>query len=311
MTVLVLALDALDAGLVEHFDADAFRLETAGRLETFARTKDVPYTPEVWATVATGLPPEEHGVTAAGTSEWDNPALSLASRVTGRLPEGTRGTLGRMVRRRTGERERISETDCESLFDAPDAAVHNWPGVHDGRPLQRAWDLMNAVAEGTPRHEFERELFGQAAGQFGWAREMLAHPVSIAGVHVHALDAAGHAYADDEAALRQAYERIGGFVAEVEAALGSADELLVLSDHGMHTDFFPPDADAGADVGGHSWRAYAATTADSLPPSVFDVREWVEARADAGSDPRPATVEGGDDRIDMPTDRLRELGYLE
>ena len=305
MTVLVLALDALDEGLIDYFDVDAFRLASSGPLETYAHTKDVPYTPEVWATVATGLGPEGHGVTAAGTSEWDNPVLEFVSRFTGHLSEGTRGTLGRFVRRQTGERERIGETDRESLFDADDAVVHNWPGVHDGRPLQYAWDLMNAVAEGMGRSEFERDLFGQAAGQFGWAREMCRHPVSVAGVHVHALDAAGHAYADDEAALGHAYERIGGFVDEVVDALGPDDELLLLSDHGMRTAFYPPDA--GDDPASHSWRAYASTTAENRPESVYDVREWVESRAATAT----SIGDGVDEDIEMPTDRLRELGYLE
>ncbi|ELY82098.1 alkaline phosphatase family protein [Natrinema gari] len=305
MTVVVLALDALDAGLVDHFDLDAVRLESGGEIETFANTQAVPYTPEVWATVATGLEPAEHGITGSGTSEWANPALDLASTVTGRLDESTRGTLGKLVRSRTGTRERIGETDRESMFDADDAVVHNWPGVADGRPLQRAWDLMNAVAEGMPRHAFERELFGLCAQQFGWAREMLAHPVSIAGVHVHTLDAAGHAYADDEAALGRAYDRVGGFVDEIVAALGEDDDLLVVSDHGMRTAFYPPDA--GETPASHSWRAYASSTAETCPRSVYDVRRWVEERA-AQSETGAA---GSDEGIDMPTDRLRELGYLD
>ncbi|ELY86897.1 alkaline phosphatase family protein [Natrinema altunense] len=305
MTVVVLALDALDAGLVDHFDLDAVRLESGGEIETFANTQAVPYTPEVWATVATGLEPAEHGITGGGTSEWANPALDLASTVTGRLDESTRGTLGKLVRSRTGTRERIGETDRESMFDADDAVVHNWPGVHDGRPLQRAWDLMNAVAEGMPRHEFERELFGLCAQQFGWAREMLVHPVSIAGVHVHTLDAAGHAYADDEAALARAYDRVGGFVDEIVAALGEDDDLLVVSDHGMRTEFYPPDA--GEKPASHSWRAYASSTAETSPKSVYDVRRWVEERAAAAG----ASASDDDVGIDMPTERLRELGYLD
>jgi hypothetical protein len=164
---------------------------------------------------------------------------------------------------------------------------------------------MNAVSEGMGRSEFECELFGQSAGQFGWAREMLNHPVSIAGVHVHALDAAGHAYAADEDALRRAYERIGSFVDEVVDALGPDDELLLLSDHGMRTAFYPPDA--GEDPASHSWRAYASATGDSRPESVYDVREWVESRAATAT----ATADGADDGIEMPTERLRELGYLE
>ncbi|MFC4543253.1 alkaline phosphatase family protein [Halosolutus amylolyticus] len=309
MTVLVLALDALDAGLVEQFDLDAVHLETSRDLETFALTQDLPYTPEVWATVATGLPPDEHGITGGGTSEWDNPVLEGLSRVSGRLDESTRGTLGRFVRSKTGERERIGRTDAESMFDADRAVVHNWPGVADGRPLQRAWDLMNAVAQGMPRSEFERELFGQCAQQFAWAREMLRHPVSIAGVHVHALDAAGHAYADDEAALRRTYDRVGEFVREVVDALGEGDDLLLLSDHGMRTEFYPPDA--GENPATHSWRAYASSTTDSCPQSVYDVREWVEEQARKTRVESEGIEDSAGERIDVPTEHLRELGYMD
>lgn len=168
MTIVILALDALDAGLVEYFNVTEFKLETSREIETFAHAKDTPYTPEVWATIATGLGPEEHGITGSGISEWSNPVLEFVSRFTGRLSESTRGTLGRFVRDKTGEREQLGETDSETILDHDGAVVHNWPGVHDSNDLQYAWGLMNAVAEGKPKHEFERELLELAAEQFGW-----------------------------------------------------------------------------------------------------------------------------------------------
>jgi len=301
MTVIILALDALDAGLVEHFDIDDFRLGSSTTIETFAHSKDEPYTPEVWASVATGLGPEKHGVTKSGTSEWDNPLLEFASHFTGHLSEGTRGTLGRFIRNATGEREQIGSTDEPTIFDRSGAVVRNWPGVDDGRDLQYAWDLMNAVADDMPKAEFERRLLGQCAEQFGWAREMLRHDLTIAGVHVHALDAAGHAYADDEAALRQIYERVGELVAELASILGEKDELLLLSDHGICTSFLPEDH--GEAVASHSWRAYASTTSKDVPRSVFDIRDWAD---DHAIDDKLA-----DESVEMPVEQLRKLGYME
>lgn len=301
MTLVVLALDALDAGLVEHFDVPEFQLESSREIETFAYTKeDTPYTPEVWATVATGVGPEEHGITGAGTSEWQNPILELASQFTGRLNESTRGTLGRFVRAKTGEREEIGETDVESVFDRPNAVVHNWPGVHDGSELQRAWDLMNAVAEGKPKQEFERELLGLAAQQFGWAREMLDHDVSLAGVHIHTLDAAGHAYSEDEDSLRHIYERTGEFVVEITDSLGAEDDLLLLSDHGMRTSFYGDNVDGGP--GSHSWRAYASSTVTDVPADVFDVADWIDEQITYN--------ETSSDDVDIDKQQLRELGYI-
>lgn len=300
MTVVVLALDALDAGLIEHFDATAFKLRSSQQIETFAHSKDNPYTPEVWATVATGLGPEEHGITGSGTSEWSNPIFEFASRFTGRLNESTRGTLGRFVREKTGEREKIGETNVKSIFDRDDAVVHNWPGVHDGSDLQRAWDLMNAVAEGKPKREFEQELLGLAAQQFGWAREMLNHNVSLAGVHIHTLDAAGHAYAEDEESLRRIYERVGSFVDKLVNALGPDDDLFLLSDHGMRTSFYGETSDGTP--GTHSWRAYASSTTDSVPADVFEVVDWIDDNITHN------TIDG--EEININKENLRNLGYI-
>lgn len=301
MTAIVLALDALDAGLVEHFELTEFQLKSSAAIDTFAHSQDEPYTPEVWASVATGLHPEDHGVTKSGTSEWDNPLLEFASRFTGHLSEGTRGTLGRLVRDTTGQRERIGSTDEPTIFDRNGAVVRNWPGVGDGADLQYAWDLMNAVADDMPRAEFERKLFGQCAEQFGWTREMLNHDFSVVGTHVHALDAAGHAYANDEAALERVYGRIGEYVTELRSAVSEGDELLLLSDHGIRTSFLPDDH--GEDPASHSWRAYASATTDDLPGSVFEVANWVDEYA--------TTTRVSDESIEMPVEQLRELGYME
>lgn len=300
MTVVVVALDALDAGLVEHFDIEEFRLRSSSDLETFARTKDDPYTPEVWATVATGRGPEEHGVTGAGTSEWDNPLLEFGSRFTARLPERTRGTLGRLARSTTNQRESIGHTDGKTMFDRDGAVVRNWPGVTHGSDLQHAWDLMHDVSEDMSKQTFERELLCLCAEQFGWAHEILNHDVSVAGVHVHTLDAAGHAYANDEDALRRIYRRVAEFVDSLCNTLGEDDELLVLSDHGMEVTFYGDD---DAEPATHSWRAYVTGTTTDLPKSVFDVVGWVDAHV---SDTR-----GESDDVEMPVEQLRELGYIE
>lgn len=302
MTLLIVAADAFDAGLMDHFDISVCDLGSSTEIETFAHSQDSPYTPEVWATVATGLSPEEHGVTGAETSEWNNPILEFGSHFSSHFSESTRGKLGRFVRQTTGERERIGRTDSSTIFDHEGAVVRNWPGVTDGRDLQRAWDLMYAVSQDMPKREFERTLLGLCAEQFGWAREMLRHDVRLAGVHVHTLDAAGHAYCRDEASLQHIYKRVGEFVGELREALSDDDDLLVLSDHGMTVSFYAPDAEKNP--GGHSWRAYASATTDDVPESVFDVASWVDAHIDT-------TATTDEESIDLPIEQLRELGYIE
>jgi len=176
--------------------------------------------------------------------------------------------------------------------------VRNWPGVYGGSDLQYAWDLMYDVAEDMPKGEFERKLLGRCAEQFGWAREMLNHEVRLVGVHVHTLDAAGHAYAGSEPDLEYIYGRVAEFVKELVAALDPEDEILIVSDHGMHTPFYDGER-------GHSWRAFASSTADSVPENVMEVADWVRSRLpEHGSQP-----ERGD--VDLPIQELQDLGYVE
>jgi hypothetical protein len=186
------------------------------------------------------------------------------------------------------------------MFEGNGRIVHNWPGVHNGEELKRAWNLM--WREGQTDAEFQRDVLGLAAEQFGWAREMLNHDVSVASVHVHLLDAAGHAYCDDREQLEKTYERAGEFVREIRDELGENDDLLILSDHGMVVDWYSDEDDRGGNPGNHSWRAFASSTRDTVPETVFEVFDWVNRNA--------STVNERSGRLDIDEERLRDLGYI-
>lgn len=302
MGLVVLGLDALDAGLVEHFDADPLRLQTHGDLETFAFMQDVPYTPEVWPTIATGLHPREHGVYSSGTSKWNNPVVDFLSTFTGRLPTQTRARLGNLATRWTGARYGIGETSKPTVFDGRKRVVHNWPGVANGEEIVKVWQIPNPD-ERQSVWGFERDLRGIGIQHFAWAREMLAHDVGLAGVHDHTLDMGGHVYARDEPRLRALYDWVGEQVTAIESALGPDDELLLVSDHGMVTAFYSENGDRGNEPASHSWRAYAASTTDSVPETVFDVAEWIERHVEEAS-------QADEETIDVPEEQLRNLGYM-
>lgn len=299
MTLIVLALDALDSALVEHFDIDSLKLETAEKMETVAHMRDEPYTPEAWATIATGEHPRDHTV-SGGTSAWDNPIADFFSNFTGQLSMSTRSKLGNLVERTTGAEYTIAEVEIPHMFEGDGRIVHNWPGVHNGEELKRAWNLM--WREGQTDAEFQRDVLGLAAEQFGWAREILNHDVSVAGVHVHLLDAAGHAYCDDRGRLKKTYERAGEFVKEIRDELGDDDDLLILSDHGMVVDWYSDEDDRGGTPGNHSWRAFASSTRDTVPETVFEVSDWVNRNA--------PTVSEKSGQLDIDEERLRDLGYI-
>lgn len=299
MTLVVLAIDALDAALVDYWDMDTLRLTRHTEVETFDNMREDPYTPEVWATVATGLPPEEHGVTDEGTSEWTNPLVDFASRFTGILPLHVRARLGDVAEDVTGAEYSLGRTDKPTIFDGDGRVVHTWPGAGPSDDVIAVWNMMKPH-QGNTHEEFERDVRGIGAQQFAWAEEMLDHNVVLVGTHVHTLDVCGHAYAEDEERYRAMYEWVAEWVTRIREQLGD-DDLLIMSDHGINTSFcevrdkYP---------GSHSYRAYAATTVDErLPASVFDVREWIEARVD-----RHTVYD--DAEVEMPEETLRELGYI-
>ncbi|MFB6200928.1 MAG: alkaline phosphatase family protein [Halorhabdus sp.] len=299
MTLIILALDALDAALVDEFDTDALRLSSSTRMETVAHVRDEPYTPEAWATAATGLHPREHGI-STGTSSWNNPVVDFLSNYAGHLSMAWRSKLGDFIEKTTGSEYTIAEVDAPTIFDGDDRIVHNWPGVHNGEELKRAWDIM--WREGQTRAEFDRDIRGLAAEQFGWAREMLNHDVSVAGIHIHLLDATGHAYTNDYDTLEESYRDAGRFVEELAKELEPADDLLVLSDHGMTVDFYSDEEDHANGPGAHSWRAYSASTTSSVPETIFDVHEWVDEHV--------TQVSSNEEELDIDEDRLRDLGYI-
>jgi hypothetical protein len=299
MTLVVLAIDALDPVHVTATRAEEFQLSTWGECETVAHMYDKPHTSEVWPSVATGRHPADHGVTKDNTSQWDNPVVDFASRFTGRLSGKYRAILGELAERLTGADWELQEVEEPTLFDGPGRVVHNWPGVHRGSELQRAWDVFRRANQNEmSKQEFDRRIRGIAAEQFGWCREMLAHDVNLVAAHVHVIDAAGHVYRRNEREYYDTYRWTAEKLAEVRSAMGPEDELLLVSDHGIETSWVTEDDNPGS----HSWRAFSATTLDTRPKSVFEVRSWIEAHVDE------TTRE--EDKLDVPEDQLRDLGYI-
>lgn len=299
MTLVVLAIDALDPVHVEASGTDEFQLSTWGECETFAHMYEKPHTSEVWPTVATGRHPSDHGVTEETTSEWDNPLVNFASRFTGRLSGRHRAILGEIAQRITGADWQLQEVESPTFLDGTGRVVHNWPGVHRGSELQRAWEVFRrANQDDMSAQEFDRQIRGIAAEQFGWCREMLDHDLNLVAMHVHVIDATGHVYRDDRERYYDAYRWTAKRLEEVRSVMAPDDELLIVSDHGIETSWVSGDENPGS----HSWRAFSSTTLDTRPKSIFEVRDWVEDHV------ADATTE--EDDLDIPEEQLRDLGYI-
>ena len=297
-TVCVLALDAADYELATRWDCDNLLLDEHAELETFTHTKDVPYTPEVWATVATGVGPEDHGI-SGDAQDWGNPILDAASKVTQYLPRRWRRLLGRPFRSSDGSEDgiQIRTSANETLFDAGE--VWLWPGIVDAPHLLEAWRWMSEASDDEITHErLRRDLIANTGQKLGWLSAMATLEVPIAGVHSHVLDTAGHIYADRPEILFEYYSIVDRMVGDLR---DRCDRLVLLSDHGIQT-----QETNDSQVGRHSMRAMvSAQGVEGLPQTVYDVRDWLTPQLfDATGD------DGGATGIGTPEEHLRDLGYL-
>lgn len=306
MTLVILGIDALDAQLVEYWNADAMQLDAYGAMDTYAHYNEQPMTLEVWPTVATGEHSRQHGT--GSKSNWDNSIVEVASNLLGpRLTNPVRAKLGRIIRRTTGADFELGAVDSDTIFDGDHRYVHNWPGTYNPTELQKVWRYIDRTTDeaGVPESEWDAELWANAAQKFGWVRERLRHRATLVATHVHVLDAGGHAYYNNEPHYREFYDRCGEYIDDVRAAMAPEDDLLILSDHGTRTGWTDPDAEG---LAGHSWRAFSASTTGDRPRSVFEVYDWVEAYIrEHGVDVSVETEQ----TVDTPEDVLRTLGYID
>ncbi|WP_306052632.1 alkaline phosphatase family protein [Natronococcus wangiae] len=297
--MIVLGIDAADYRLAKRWDLENLLLDNHASLETFSHSLDTPSTIEVWPSIATGLSPEEHGLSVGSGDrlEWENPVLKLGSRITSHLPTEVRYQLGRPFRRASAlESARIDES-VSHLFET--GYVRNWPGITPAREWGRASEWFGQVSRGElTDDEYVRREMGNDGQIIGWLEAQALSDVSLAGAHIHGLDHLGHVYAKRPEKLRNGYEIVDTLVGQLREL---ADELVIVSDHGMQQTL-TDDPEPGV----HSWHAMVSTTIDGeLPDSVFDVRSWIEARLEGET-----RAENGAATIDAPTEHLEDLGYL-
>ena len=297
-TVCVIALDAADYRLVKDWGLNNLLLEKHRPIETFAWSKDQPYTPEVWSTVATGVSPANHGIGETTQEiEWDNPLLRLASRITQYLPHTYRIALGAPFRDRGASRS--MQTIGEGIGTPFDATL-SWPGLPDEDHLRVVWKEMDRVNRGvvTPT-EVETTLYGYASQELGWLQGLATREYALIGTHIHLLDAAGHIHCQNQLGMREMYEWMDEQIGKLRQV---CDRLVLLSDHGMQVDWKGDDS-----PGGHSWDSYIATQGldEPLPGDVYDVRAYLETVKPKGS------MQSGTVSMDTPTKQLQDLGYIE
>lgn len=295
-TLCVLALDAADYRLAKEWNCTNILQEQHRGMEVFAHTFDLPYTPEVWTTAATGNDPTEHNV-KGNVRNWDNPALRVASTVTACFPANLRKMIGKPFRA-FGAGRSFDQTEDNHVFDT----VYGWPGITPAENLYEAWSWYTEAEEGNLTTDaLESNLKGNTGEEFGWLAAASLTDSGVVGVHSHVLDVAGHIFCRRPDRLRETYEWVDDLLGWIRDYV---DRLVVLSDHGMQT-----TATDDEEPGRHSWHALISSQGvdSDLPASVFDVSEWLASEAGTATHARKKD----NIDIDTPMNRLKDLGYLD
>lgn len=321
MTVVVLGIDALDPDLVDPASHPNLVLESYSSISTISSHTGEPSTHELWPSIITGLPPEEHGLVLSDGVAWDNSALRIGSQFGSYLlPNSVRSHIGRWL---------LNNTD-EDAFRTP-ASYYRKNGLttlFDNRTC-RTIGIPNYVTktEDTDReHElrqrmgdlFERDpeaVGGHATADLGafyeQCMEMLTTRIAqvrnavrvgsyeLVFGYTSGLDLIGHVTHDNPERQLNAYDSIDEFVGELWNDLEEQDELVVISDHGLQD-------------GVHTDEAMIASTSRDLVASVesvLDVKGAVEAELDRID--HESTDDGGGTELDEGVrEHLERLGYM-
>lgn len=344
MTTVVLGWDGLDYELATEWGlADLFGLNHR-RIETFDNeTLGKPHTAELWPSIVTGQPPDEHGVHAAGDSgaqEWANPLIQHAARVAQYVvPETVRTRIGQLLRARGAEMphrgpDYYAERGVSTVFDdrrALPLAVPNYRTERDGRygvladrGAQLAqvleWDSSGDHGRwhepGIAESVFDELLVGELHKKLGIVREAIQREYDLLFVWLGYLDTVGHvAPVVDEAGYQaRSYRQAAQWTRELRSELADGDALITVSDHGLRDGYHTHDAFLGSTDS----RVLDGTE------SVLDVRAAVDAvtptrpTADHAEDDDHVPVREGYRHEATTTERsaadvrgqLEDLGYL-
>ncbi len=324
MTVVVLGIDALDPELVDSEAHPNLTLEAHHAIDTIGSSAGEPSTHELWPTIITGLPPEEHGILLDDGVEWGNPVLDLGSRLADYvLPESVQTRLGAWLLTNT-------ETDAfrkpatyygreglSTLFDgraAKPIGIPNYvvdPEEEDrehtlrrslGDLFERDEDAMGSHRSSDPWTFYEQCLEMLMIRLARARRAYRSGEYELVFAYTSGLDLVGHvAYADERLQI-EAYAEADEFVGELRDDLGEDDELLLVSDHGLQD-------------GVHTDEAMVASTSEQMVESigsVLNIRDAVESELRTGGHEPTPRRRAAEDAAQGETvrEQLEGLGYM-
>ncbi|UTF54797.1 alkaline phosphatase family protein [Natronosalvus rutilus] len=291
-TFVVLGLDAADYDLVKKWDCENLLLSNHNGIDTFAHSLDVPATYEVWPTIATGVFPDQHGVTLPSSWEKKNRGFRFLEEIGTRLPKLLKSPAIKIKHSVEGHE---TKTSLDHMFNNGD--VYNWPGLTSCPDWEQEGEWFSAVKnKSMSEQNFRRNHLANAGKGIGWLSGMSQAGTPVVGAHVHILDHMGHLYGKRPEKLESIYNEVDELVGWLH---DQVDRLLIVSDHGMQT-----TATDDPQPGVHSFRSMVSTTEKGgLPEDMTAIREWVESRVKNNGEENMT-------EIDAPMQHLEDLGYL-
>lgn len=262
MTTVVLGWDGLDyrlAGKYGFRDSFADHHKEIESIDNPVLKK--PHTYEVWPTIITGVPPENHGVQLLTQEGGARMSGSLLRGVSGAVHRyfslKTRVRIGLLLRNRglslsqkspdwyhdrgvttvfDGRRSRsIGVPNYRVSEDRELGTVSGWDrGMSGYLELETRWESRSVVYRpSAPLERVEEWLVGEASGKLGMVKHCLARDYDLVFVWLSYLDTVGHMTpVVREGFQREAYRYAASATRDVAGCLGSNDELVVVSDHG-------------------------------------------------------------------------------
>lgn len=325
MTVAVLGIDALDPDLIDSDIHQNLTLDASRSIETIQSTMGEPSTHELWPTIITGLPPEQHGLQLSDGVAWESPLLRIGSGIADiLLPDTLQTKIGGMILTNTSAdafrtpATYYEENEISTIFDGYESVSIGVPNyVVDPTEEDREHQLRRQMGD-----LFKRDSTAKGGHQSSDLAQfyelcMEMSMIRIARVrralrsrqyelvfgYTSGLDLIGHVGYEKPAYQERAYDEIDDFVGELAADLHQDDELVLVSDHGLQD-------------GVHTDSAIVTSTDPEIVSrvkSVLDVRSAIEDSIDSGSH---SPEEKSDDMVTDSTqtkrvqDQLEDLGYL-
>lgn len=323
MTLVVFGIDALDPELIDSEKHQNLALNHYKTIETISSSKGEPSTHELWPTIITGLPPNEHGLTLNEGVAWENPILQAGSRFSDYvLPDSVQTKVGALLLNRTSEdafrmpAKYYEDRDLTTLFDGRVAKAIGIPNyVTDSDSEDREHQLrrnMGELFERDPESkgghvsadsdEFYEQCLEMAMIRTARIRRALrGRKYELVFGYTSGLDLVGHVSYDQPSRQQRAYDEIDDFVGELRGDLRSNDELVLVSDHGLQD-------------GLHTKEAMVSATDPEIidgVSSVIDIRGALENEMTTHEhEPRFEHEDSNVGNSAAVREQLEDLGYM-